>query len=66
MHEVRLTEAEAEARRLENEERLKRVSTGLPSSSGVESVLLSSAAPDDILPRFVAWADERMYTAVVA
>ena len=33
---------------------------------GVEPVLLSSAAPDDILARFVAWADERMYTAVVA
>ena len=65
VHEVRLTEAEADARRLENEERLRTCLDGF-AELGVESVLLSSAAPDDILPRFVAWVDERMYTAVVA
>jgi uncharacterized protein (DUF58 family) len=65
VHEVRLSEAEADARKHENEERLSACLGGF-AELGVEPVLLSSAAPDDILDRFVAWADERMYTAVVA
>jgi uncharacterized protein (DUF58 family) len=65
VHEVRLTEAEADARKRENEERLRTCLRGF-AELGVEPILLSSAAPDEILARFVAWADERMYTAVVA
>ena len=34
--------------------------------AGRGTVLLSSAAREDILARFVAWADERIYTAVTA
>jgi uncharacterized protein (DUF58 family) len=65
VYEVRLTEAEADARKHGNEERLSACLGGF-AELGVEPVLLSSAAPDDILTRFVAWADERMYTAVTA
>jgi hypothetical protein len=65
VHEVRLTEAEADARKCENEDRLSRCLEGF-AQLGVEPILLGSTAPDDILAGFIAWADERMYTAVVA
>jgi hypothetical protein len=65
VHEVRLTEAEADVRRRENEERLRTCLHGF-AELGVEPILLSSAAPEEILARFIAWADERMYTAVTA
>jgi len=65
VHEVRLTEAEADARRHENEDRRRRCLEAF-ADLGVEPILLASAAPDDILVRFVAWADERVYAAVVA
>ncbi|MDX6438251.1 MAG: hypothetical protein QOF45_834 [Gaiellaceae bacterium] len=65
VHEVHLTEAEADARRREHEDRLRR---GLDDFAelGVEPILLSSAAPDDILVRFIGWADERVYAAGAA
>jgi uncharacterized protein (DUF58 family) len=65
VHEVRLTEAEAEARKRENEDRLSRCLEGF-GELGVDPILLGSTAPDHILASFIAWADERMYTAVVA
>ena len=65
VHEVRLTGAEADARKRENEDRLSRCLEGF-AELGVESIVLGSSAADDILAGFVAWADERMYTAVVA
>jgi uncharacterized protein (DUF58 family) len=65
VHEVRLTDAEADARRREHEERLRLCLDGF-AELGVEPILLSSAEPEEILAHFVAWGDERMYTAVSA
>jgi len=65
VHEVRLTDAEADARRRENEERA-RACLELFAEVGLDPIELSCAAPDDVLARFVAWADERVYATVGA
>lgn len=65
VHEVRLTEAQADARRRENEDRVRGCVETF-TELGLEPILVASAAPDEILVRFVAWADERVYAAVVA
>jgi uncharacterized protein (DUF58 family) len=65
VYEVRLTEAEADARRREHEDRLSTCLEGF-AQFGVEPILLSSAAPDDILVQFLGWADERVYAAGAA
>jgi hypothetical protein len=57
---LRLSRREAAERRRRNEERIEALLARM-TALGLESVLLSSADPDEIFRAFLAWAEQRMY-----
>jgi len=56
---VRLTAAEATARREASEARLEALLSGF-RGLGVDPVLVSSAEPETVLAAFLGWAEQRV------
>jgi hypothetical protein len=57
---VRLRRGEAKDRRVRNEDRLARQLDEL-RTLGIEPILISSSATEDVFRAFLAWADERQF-----